>query len=105
MSPQVLKKPRNARIMELYDEGATWEAIAESLEAEDFGKVTRQNVGRIIHKELERMMEQSLRDMVNNQAKDGGLWFDSTTVSEAYLQQELQKLHDLVEQFLGTAVA
>ncbi len=52
--PRPLNKPRNARVMELYDAGATWQAIADQLAEEGFEKVTRQNVGRIIHEELER---------------------------------------------------
>ncbi len=52
--PRVLKQVRNARIMELYDEGSTWQVIADTLAEEDFDKVTRQNVGRIIKEELER---------------------------------------------------
>lgn len=52
--PRKLNKPRNARIMELYDEGNTWKAIAVQLALEGFDVVTRQNVGRIIHEELER---------------------------------------------------
>lgn len=58
MSPRALNKPRNARIMELYDEGLTWQAIADKLGTDgrgrDEGRITRQNVGRIIHEELER---------------------------------------------------
>lgn len=52
--PRPLNKPRNARIMELYDLGNTWKQIAELLVVYGFGKVTRQNVGRIIHEELKR---------------------------------------------------
>jgi len=36
-------------------------------------------------------------DIVNEQAKDDGLWFMSHTAPEAYLQQELRKLHKAVE--------
>jgi len=35
--------------------------------------------------------------LVNKQAEDGGLWFNAHTAPEAYLQQELRKLHDAVE--------
>ena len=38
-----------------------------------------------------------LQEMVAKQAKDGGLWFRAKTAPEAYLQQELRKLHRLIE--------
>lgn len=37
------------------------------------------------------------RKLVDEQAKDEALWFDATSASEAYLQQELRKLHAAVE--------
>lgn len=36
--------------------------------------------------------------MVDAQAEDEGLWCKVTRASEAYLQQELRKLHAVVEQ-------
>ena len=38
-----------------------------------------------------------MRQMVNEQAEDEGLWFEAETAAEAYLQQELRKLHAAVE--------
>ena len=35
--------------------------------------------------------------VVNSQAEDEGLWFIAATASEAYLQQELRKLHAVIE--------
>lgn len=35
--------------------------------------------------------------MVENQAEDEGLWFITETAPEAYLQQELRKLHKAIE--------
>jgi hypothetical protein len=35
--------------------------------------------------------------LVNEQAHNGRLWFIAATVSEAYLQQELRRLHQEVE--------
>lgn len=50
--------------------------------------------------------------MVDEQAEDEGLWFQAKTAPEAYLQQELRKLHRCIEQTRreddgpdGTAVA
>ena len=38
-----------------------------------------------------------LGDLINHQAMDEGLWFIAETASEAYLQQELRKLHSAAE--------
>jgi hypothetical protein len=35
-------------------------------------------------------------------AEDEGLWFEAQTAAEAYLQQELRQLHEVVE---GTSIA
>jgi hypothetical protein len=36
-------------------------------------------------------------ELVQLQAKDGGIWFDADYASEAYLQQCLRDLHEAVE--------
>ena len=36
-------------------------------------------------------------DLAERQANDGGLWFIAKTAPEAYLQQELRKLHSIIE--------
>ena len=36
-------------------------------------------------------------DLLNEQAKDEGLWFVAKTAPEAYLQQELRKMHAAAE--------
>ena len=38
-----------------------------------------------------------LRTTVDAQAEDEGLWFVAETAAEAYLQQELRKLHAQIE--------
>lgn len=38
-----------------------------------------------------------IRALVDEQAKDDGLWFRAQHASEAYLQQALRKLHAVVE--------
>ena len=35
--------------------------------------------------------------LVDEQARDGGLWFAAKTAAEAYLQQELRRLHAAIE--------
>ena len=37
------------------------------------------------------------RTVVDAQAEDGGLWFLAATAPEAYLQQELRRLHAVLE--------
>jgi hypothetical protein len=37
------------------------------------------------------------RTLINEQAEDEGLWFQAQSAPEAYLQQELRRLHDAVE--------
>jgi hypothetical protein len=44
-----------------------------------------------------RMGMSELRKLVEWQAEDDGLWFKATTAPEAYLQQELRKLHAAIE--------
>jgi len=41
--------------------------------------------------------EKRLREFVGAQALDDGLWFVAETAPEAYLQQELRRLHALIE--------
>lgn len=43
----------------------------------------------------EKVME--LAELINKQAEDEALWFIDATITEAYLQQELRKLHAAVE--------
>jgi len=45
---------------------------------------------------LEAKLEK-IRQLVNTQAEDEGLWFFAASGPEAYLQQELRRLHALIE--------
>lgn len=38
-----------------------------------------------------------IQAIVNQQAEDGGLWFEAITALEAYLQQELRRLHAAID--------
>ncbi len=42
-----------------------------------------------------------IKSKVEEQAKDEGLWFGATTAPEAYLQQKLRELHEVIEKELG----
>lgn len=44
----------------------------------------------------------ALRELVDEQAEDEGLWFIALTAPEAYLQQELRRLHEAVERAIPT---
>ena len=39
----------------------------------------------------------AIKRLVDEQAEDEGLWFIAATMPEAYLQQELRRLHHLIE--------
>ncbi len=39
-----------------------------------------------------------IRDVADEQAKDEGLWFEAQTAPESYLQQELRRLHKVIEE-------
>lgn len=47
----------------------------------------------------------AIQAAVDMQAEDDALWFDARTVTEAYLQQELRKLHAVIEQAVTQAVS
>lgn len=44
----------------------------------------------------------SARELSAKQAEDDGLWFDATTVTEAYLQSALRELAAAIEDDSGT---
>ncbi len=39
-----------------------------------------------------------IRDFADEQAEDEGLWFEAQSAAEAYLQQELRRLHKVIEE-------
>lgn len=45
--------------------------------------------------ELRKLAE--ARRVMDEQANDDGIWFIAETAAEAYLQQELRRLHEAVE--------
>ncbi len=49
-----------------------------------------------IMNKCEKALE-NIKLMVNSQARDEGLWFIPETAPEDYLQNELRKLHGLIE--------
>lgn len=61
---------------------------------EMYGKEIHKAQARV--KELEETIQVQLM-LVHKQAEDDGLWFIARTAPEAYLQQELRKLHGAIE--------
>ena len=47
--------------------------------------------------ELDLRKLKSIIAIVNEQAEDYGLWFEAVYATEAYLQQELRRLHSVIE--------
>jgi hypothetical protein len=43
------------------------------------------------------MDERAIKAVVDEQAEDDGLWFIAETCAEAYLQQQLRRLHEVIE--------
>ena len=41
----------------------------------------------------------AIRELVDRQAEDPSLWYEAKFITEAYFQQELRKLHLLIESF------
>lgn len=39
-----------------------------------------------------------IKDLVDEQAEDEGVWFNAETAPEAYLQCKLRELHKLIEE-------
>ena len=39
----------------------------------------------------------AIQAVVDEQANDAGIWFHAETAAEAYLQQELRRLHEVIE--------
>ena len=48
-------------------------------------------------KKAQENTEDEVASVIEQQANDEGLWFNAQTASEAYLQQELRRLHAIIE--------
>lgn len=57
-------------------------------------KMAGERLRRIENLEAQR---DAIQQVVDEQAEDEGLWFRAETAAEAYLQQELRRLHAAVE--------
>lgn len=76
--------------------------VAAQFWAEDLGRAAVKSDGPSVQ-ELQRKVTrlelklEGLRNLTAKQAEDDGLWFDAGTAPEAYLQQELRRLHAAIE--------
>jgi len=58
----------------------------------------RELFDRYVHRAISAEMTIiELQEFVAKQARDDGLWFEAQTAPEAYLQQELRRLHAEIE--------
>jgi len=55
------------------------------------------NAMTIIERKALETENAKLKELVGEQANDAGLWFQAKTAPEAYLQNELRKLHRMIE--------
>ena len=51
----------------------------------------------LLQAEQKAERDAKLAVLVDRQSEDAGLWFEAQTAAEAYLQQELRKLHAMIE--------
>ncbi len=71
----------------------------EEYPGEDLEKAIKMGLDKMNHKTLEDVKEatDNILVIVNIQAEDKGLWFKAKTAPESYLQQELRRLHQIIE--------
>lgn len=79
----------HGHILRLTDEVAALQADKSSM----FSQIVKHQA------EIDALQVQveAAKKLVGAQAEDAGLWFAATTAPEAYLQQELRRLHAVVE--------
>lgn len=51
----------------------------------------------VVIEDLQKKLEK-IKTLVKLQAMDDGLWFEAKTAPEEYLQQELRRLHAVIEE-------
>ena len=76
--------------------------MSKQLTVEQGQAIAEQNLIRMYHESQAdnarlRARLATIQKMVNEQAEDQGLWFLSLRAPEAYLQQELRRLHAVIE--------
>lgn len=61
--------------------------------------MTRKMAERFKANDIDKVLSSLMKviEIVNEQAKDPGLWFEALTASEWYLQNELRRLHSAIE--------
>jgi len=81
------------------DRIADLESRLAALKAQMPGAIDYDRMWVTLRAEREEAMAEVERakSLVSKQADDPGLWFEAQTAPEAYLQQELRRLHKAVE--------
>lgn len=70
-------------------------ADSNNLRMDDLGEKTKQTIRAALQSPRVPVIE--ILETVLEQAEDDGLWFNAKYASEAYLQQELRRLHAVIE--------
>lgn len=70
-------------------------ADSNNLRMDDLGEKTKQTIRAALQSPRVPVIE--ILETVLEQAEDDGLWFNAKYASEAYLQQELRRLHTVIE--------
>lgn len=87
------------------DKPLLWLAAAAEIERLRNARTEANNQWRLdyndcaVERDRLRSGVERLRALVDEQAEDDGLWFIAQTAPEAYLQQELRRLHAEIEAF------
>ena len=75
-----------------------WEGNHDAKTNVSFIAHARQDIPALIrHIEALEVRQEKLEAVVAEQAADDGLWFQADSIIEAYFQQELRKLHEIIE--------
>jgi len=110
--PQAQPADEIARLRELADSEGTRavaylrrarkaEAELKRLQEADAAQPADPLTGTILQSTYHAAQPAEAAQVVREQAEDEGLWFDACTAPEAYLQQELRRLHAAVERHHG----
>ena len=86
--------------------GTQWENNSNNPKEPSYvSRYGSKKVQRFITSQIDQAKDEARREvlkeivvLVDEQAEDEGLWFNAEQASEAHLQQELRKLHAVIEE-------
>lgn len=95
--PELMETLENtsAELLELQERSARWFNLRDASEFRAVWKAMNTSPPEVIRQLRARLS--TLKELVEEQANDAGLWFDAETAPEAYVQRELRRLHSAVE--------